>query len=122
MVFDMSLQKRIVGILKANEFEAAVAAFPRLSENGKEAAKLVLVDGLEQIEVAERFGLHRQQINKWVKDIYQSHIDCPAGWKVDVVTLPPEQMDEVKTMERRAKRDHAKKFPTETSISLRRKL
>jgi transposase-like protein len=113
----MSLQKRIIGVLTAKEFEAAVSAFPRLSENGKEAAKLVLVDGLEQVEVAERFKLHRQQINKWVKDIYQSHIDCPAGWKVDVVTLPPEQMDEVKIMERRARREHDKKFPSETGQS-----
>lgn len=118
----MSLQNKIVGSLTIKQFEAAVAAFPRLSENGKNAAKLVLVDGLSQVEVAERFELHRQQINKWVKDVYQSHLDCPAGWKVDVVTLPPEQMDEVKVMERKARREHAKKFPMETSVSFRRKL
>ena len=118
----MSLQKRIIGTLSAKEFEAAVSAFPRLSDNGKAAAKLVLVDGLDQIAVAERYELHRQQINKWVKDIYQSHLDCPSGWKIDVITLPPDQMDEVKTMERRARREHAKKFPTETKASFRRKL
>lgn len=118
----MSLQNRIVGSLNLKQFGAAVAAFPRLSENGKEAAKLVLVDGLQQIEVAERFGLHRQQINKWAKDIYQSHLDCPAGWKVEVVTLPPTLMDEVKAMERKSRREHAKKVPPEIVAGFRRKL
>jgi transposase-like protein len=98
----------MIGGLTAEEFDAAVAVFPRLSAEGKAAARLVLVSGLTQAEVAGRMEIHRQQVNKWCKDIFQSHLDCPDGWVVDVVVLPPDLMAKVKDMERKARDDHGK--------------
>ena len=111
----MSLsQAKPAGILTAEQFEVAVSVFPRLSETGKAAAKLVLVDGQAQVEVAAHFGIRRQQVNKWVKDIYQAHQNIPDGWLVDTVTLPPDLMGKVKDIEQKARREHTKKFPSET--------
>ncbi len=103
------LQKRMIGSLTAKQFDAAVLVFSRLSDEGKAAARLVLVSGLTQAEVAARTEIHRQQVHKWCKDIYQSHLDCPDGWVVDVVVLPPELMAEVKDMERKARDEHGKR-------------
>lgn len=68
-----------IGVLTAEEFDSAVVSFPRLSEKGKKIAKLVLVDGFAQVAMAERYGLTRQQVGRWVNNIYGRHIanrDC----------------------------------------------
>lgn len=98
-----SLHGKLVGGMTAKQLDAALASFPRLSEQGREAAKLVLVDGKEQSEVAKHFEIHRQQVNKWCKDIYQVHINIPKGWVTAEVTLPSPLMKEVKNMERKAR-------------------
>ena len=99
----MSLKYSFVGSLTAEQFDAAVAAFPRLSDKGKAAARLVLVDGAVAATVAKEADIARQQVNKWVKDIYQSHIACPDGWQSKVVVLPPDLMAKVMLMERKAR-------------------
>lgn len=100
----MSVQSKIVGSLTVKQLKAALASFPRLSEEGKRASEMVLVKGIEQSEVAKTFGIHRQQVNKWCKDIYLVHKNIPKGWLVAEVTLPPDLMKEVKNMERKARR------------------
>ena len=85
--------------MTAEQFDDAVAAFPRLSETGKSAARSVLVDGLRQSSVAATLNISRQQVNLWVRDIDASHLGCPEGWQIEVVMLPPKLMDKVREME-----------------------
>lgn len=99
-----SIQDMVTGKLTAEQFEQAVAAFPRLSDAGKAAAQSVLVDGLSQSDVAADLGIHRQQVNKWVREIYESYLGCPDGWRVEVVMLPADQMEQVKAMEKEARK------------------
>ncbi|MDD5037600.1 MAG: TrfB-related DNA-binding protein [Methylococcaceae bacterium] len=63
-----------IGILTAAEFDSAVASFPRLSEKGKKAARLVLVDGFTQVAVADKYEVTKQQVGRWVNNIYGKHI------------------------------------------------
>lgn len=71
----MNLQRpRMVPLLTAEQFENAVKGFPRMSAEGKAAAKRVLVDGVPPVEVAEGLELHRQQVHRWVKSIYEAHL------------------------------------------------
>jgi transposase-like protein len=99
----MNLQYSLVGSLTTAQFDAAVAAFPRLSDKGKAAARLVLVDGALVPSVSKEYDIARSQVYKWVKDIYQAHIDCPEGWQTKVVVLPPDLMLKVMLMERKAR-------------------
>lgn len=94
-----SIQDFATGRLTAPQFEAAVAVFPRLSEAGVRAARTVLVDGIEQAKVAATMQIHRQQVNRWVRQIYAAHCGCPKGWEIEVVMLPPEQMANVREMQ-----------------------
>lgn len=103
------IQDEIRGSMTVEQFAAAVAAFPRLSDTGKAAARSVLVDGFGQAAVAARLNKTRQQVNKWVQDIHQMHLNCPDGWRVGVVTLPPDLMNKVVAMERKAKASTRKK-------------
>jgi transposase-like protein len=105
----MNLQAKITGSLNLKQLNAALELHPKLSENGKTAARMVLVDGVSQVEVAEKLGVFRQQVSNWVKDVYKSHLDCPKGWQVDVVVLPPDLMSEVKEIERQARSSRKKK-------------
>lgn len=68
------LRAKREALLTAEQFTIAVAAFPRLSENGKEAARRVLVDGIPQVQVAEDLKARRQHVNRWVKSIYGQHL------------------------------------------------
>ena len=99
----MTLQTNIVGSMSADELRAALVSFPRLSDVGRKAVGLVLVDGMGQSEVANKFKIHRQQVNKWCKDVFQAHKDIPKGWVIAEVTLPPALMDKVKIMEQKAR-------------------
>lgn len=104
MVSKPSIQEFATGKLTTEEFDTAISAFPRMSKLGINAARYVLVDGLSQRKVSFALGIHRQQINRWVKLIYAAHCKCPTGWEMDVVMLPPLQMAQVKEMEREAMR------------------
>jgi transposase-like protein len=68
-----------IGVLTADEFDSAVSSFRRLSEQGKKAARLVLVNGFTQTAIADRLDLHRQQISRWVNNIYSKHIENRDG-------------------------------------------
>lgn len=59
--------------MTAKQFDKAVKSFPRLSDTGKTAARRVLLDGLAPVRVAEEMEVHRQQVHRWVKLIYDEH-------------------------------------------------
>jgi len=65
-----------------------------------DAARAVLVDG-ERIEAAaQKHGLTRQWLYQVISDIHP--VRLPEGWIRRSVSLPPELMDQVLEMERRA--------------------
>lgn len=57
------------------QFDKAVKQFPRMSDDGKAAARSVLVDGNVQAEVAKYLDIPRQQVNRWVQSIKKAHSD-----------------------------------------------
>jgi hypothetical protein len=90
--------------LTRREFEAALARTPRLSERGREAARAILVEREFQADVARRMSVSPQQVNAWVKRVYtgyQRTLEAPLGWRTDTITLPPEDMRQVKELEYR---------------------
>jgi hypothetical protein len=74
-----------------------------------EIARLVLVLGKPQADVARDNGLSRQ----WVSDIVNRFIrllpeDIPSGWTSETVTLPAEEWPRVREIEARARAHYAR--------------
>lgn len=104
----MSL-RRATGSLTEKQFEEAVSHFPRLSTVGRTAAHAVLVDGDLQVDVASRFDVSPQQVNHWTRQVYRAHLktlECPEGWVVETVILPPDKMSEVRELEYQARLEY----------------
>lgn len=102
----MALLSKMAGALTADEFLVATANFPRLSEKAKKVARAILVDG-EGYESA-RLGqnISRQMAHAWASKIYD--VFRPAGWVTELVTLPLEQMEQVREMEIKARAEWEK--------------
>lgn len=99
----MGRVSRAVGSLTRADFKRVARRFPRLSEHAKTVAEGVLVDGLLQVEAAEQFGVSRSLVNRWVKQLYDAYLgdlECPQGWVIATIMLPPEEMRAVQEMER----------------------
>lgn len=97
----MGRPSTLAGALTARQLAAALAAFPRLSEHGRDAAHRVLVAGDAPRQVAEDIGVSLQMVSRWVRQVYAQH--CPPGWERRVVVLPPTLMKEVERMEQQAR-------------------
>jgi DNA-directed RNA polymerase specialized sigma24 family protein len=70
----MNLRRvRRVGIVTSAQFKRVIANFPKLSDTGKEAARLVLVDGWSQADIAERLERTPQQVGRWVNDVLREY-------------------------------------------------
>lgn len=63
-----------VGVLTATEFESVIQSFPRLSDTGKEVARLALVEGIPQADLVEDYDKSFQQISRWVNTVYSKHL------------------------------------------------
>lgn len=103
MAYDIS---NIAGKIKNAAFNKAAATMPRLTTNGREAARAVLVNGETQFAIAERLGITRQQVHRWCKKIFEVYVaqagvpsgDLPAGYEIADMTvlLPADQMAQVR--------------------------
>ena len=81
-----------------DDFNRAVAQFPRLSKRTKELVRAVLVDGLSESEASRQFGVSRQMANEWCTKIKRTLL-ATKGWVTQTVTLPSDKMREVKQMQ-----------------------
>ena len=97
----MARLSRMAGALRAQEFELALKRHPRLSKKAKDVARAILVDGRTLDDVAEAFDTSRQLAHSWASKIYD--VFAPAGWVSETIVLPPELMEQVRTMEKEAR-------------------
>lgn len=97
----MGAASKMAGALIEYEFDTALAKFPRLSDKGKSAARAILVEGQAIEHIARELGVSRQMVYAWASKIYK--VFEPVGWVTASVTLPPEQMDYVRTIELEAR-------------------
>nr|WP_015062361.1 TrfB-related DNA-binding protein [Acetobacter pasteurianus]AFK89011.1 hypothetical protein [Acetobacter pasteurianus] len=78
-----------------------VARTTRIEEKNLAAVRAVLVDGRPKKEVAEKYGLSKQQLYATVKRITKRAQEVPSGWIKIETWLPPAAVEEVRTIERR---------------------
>lgn len=100
---------RMAGALTATEFKHAVARFPRLSDKAKSIARGVLVEGRTFDEMSQQYGASRQLIHKWSTQVFNAF--QPEGWVTETVTLPKDQMELVREMERVARQELSGALP-----------
>lgn len=105
----MARLSKMAGALKATEFNHAVAKFPRLSEKAKKVARAVLVEGKTFEQVCQEFDTSRQLAHEWATKVFDEF--RPSGWVTESVTLPPDQMEEVRKMEVAARQQWAEDLP-----------
>ncbi len=84
--------------LTAAEFEALRPHLGRLTMDSVKIARMVLVDGVKQSEVATQYGMSRQRIHGIMVRFAAASQAVPTGWRRVEVWLPPELADQVETM------------------------
>ncbi|MGZ8942794.1 MAG: TrfB-related DNA-binding protein, partial [Methylobacter sp.] len=66
----------------------------RMAQRTKDAARLVLVDGIRAVDAARQMGMKRQQVEEAVARIeaaYKAAQGIPEGWECVTVCVPPER-------------------------------
>ena len=96
----------LTGALTPRQLDAALSAFPRLSENGRAAAHRVLVSGHASRHVADDLGVNLQMVSRWVHQIHAQH--CSRGRERRVATLPASIMRKVERTAREARIQYAR--------------
>lgn len=89
--------------MKPEQFEE-VARTTRIEAKNLAAVRAVLVDGRQQKEVAEEYGLSKQQLYATVQRIMKRAQEVPQGWVKVETWLPPAAADEVRAIERRERK------------------
>lgn len=99
--------------MKLSDFNAALAK-TRMGERARDAARLILVDGLSPTEAARQIAettgepMSRQAADKAARRIEAAHMAArglPDGWECVTVCVPPEQVANVREIERLALRN-----------------
>ena len=88
-------RKRNRSLLSASNFEAIAALLPTLSDRQREAARLVMVEGISMAEAGARAGFTRQNVSLTVKR-FDSLVDAltlakghQGGWSTVTLAGPP---------------------------------
>jgi predicted DNA-binding protein (UPF0251 family) len=79
----------------------------RMTQHTKDAARLVLVDGMRCIDAAKQMDMKRQQVEAAVARIeaaYKAAQGIPEEWECITVCVPPERVAEVREIERQSMR------------------
>ncbi len=80
----------------------------RMQPKTRDAARLVLVDGLRFIDVARKLDMKRQQVEEAVARIEAAHKalrGIPEDWKCVTVCVPIDKVKEIREIEKCAIRD-----------------
>lgn len=85
------------------EFDALRPKLGRMALDSIDIARLVLVDGLTQAEVATTHAMSRQRVFGILERFQKAAQAVPAGWRKVEVWLPPELADQVEVLARRAR-------------------
>ncbi len=89
--------------MTAQEFEASRPHFWRLTEDTIEMARLVLVEGHSQSDVARKYELTRQRVSLAVKQVLTAVEEIPNGWVKLEIWLPPAMASKVRDMAQKAR-------------------
>lgn len=79
----------------------------RMAQRTKDAARLVLVDGLRVIDAARQMEMKRQQVEEAVARIeaaYKTAQGIPDGWECVTVCVPPDRAGDVREIQHEARR------------------
>ena len=89
--------------LTTRQFEAVLENTTKFTQRTRDMARAVLVDRASPATVADDFGVSRQAVHKAANRVYKAYlaqVECPEGWQVMEVRLPPELAKQVKELER----------------------
>jgi len=91
-------------IIKTLATESNKIPGPTLSNESLEMAKAHLVDGKSQPDVANDYGVTKQNVYKTAKRVYEFYIQYVAGfpsdWEQTLITGPTDFIKKVKKMEK----------------------
>lgn len=79
----------------------------RMTQRTKDAARLVLVDGMRVVDAAKQMEMNRQQVADAVSRVeaaLKAAQGIPEDWECITVCVPPENVAEVREIEHRAMR------------------
>ena len=80
------------------EFDALRPNLGRIALDTIDIARLVLVDGMTQGEVATKHNMSRQRVYGILQRFAAAAQSVPTGWRRVEVWLPPDLADQVETM------------------------
>ena len=89
------------------EFMEAVAT-TRIKDHVRDGARMVMVDGMKAVDAAKLVSMTPQQLHAAVKRVEAAHkarLGTPEGWQCVTVCVPPELVETVREVGRKAKRD-----------------
>jgi hypothetical protein len=89
--------------MTAAEFGALGERLGRLTPQSVAIAREVLVDGITNVEAAERHGLTKQRVGAMVERVLAAARDVPKDWERVEVWLPPELAQQGREMEAQAR-------------------
>ena len=85
------------------EFDALRPNLGRMALDTIDIARLVLVDGMTQAEVATAHNMSRQRVYGILQRFAAAAQSVPTGWRRVEVWLPPELADQVEAMAEQAR-------------------
>lgn len=80
----------------------------RMAQHTKDAVRMVLVDGMRVSDVARQLDMSKQLVQNAVARVEAAHKafqGVPEDWRCITLCVPPELANEMKEMERKAKRN-----------------
>lgn len=89
--------------MTAEEFDALKEQLGRMTPESVAIAREVLVDGLSNVEAAQRHGLTKQRVGAMVERVLVAASDVPLHWERVEVWLPPALAQQVREMEAQAR-------------------
>jgi len=93
--------------MKLSDF-LEVANKTKLADRSKDAARLVLVEGMRAIDAARQLDMKRQHVQESVKRIEAAYLRAhgiPDGWECVTVCVPKELAGDVREIELQARHE-----------------
>lgn len=84
--------------LSAHEFDEAAKRLGRLSADTLKIARLVLVEGLTQTDVATQHEMSRQRVHNMVSRVLTALEDAPQGWVKFESWVPPALVEKIESL------------------------
>ncbi|WP_200374879.1 TrfB-related DNA-binding protein [Thiocystis violacea] len=94
-------------LLSRPDFERAIARLPKMGTRSRQIAQSVLVDGCQQTEVAQKYGITKGAVWQCVQKVWKVHEETAQiteeGLQQVTAVLPPHQAFLVRKWDRSRK-------------------